>query len=199
MANEYVELATLKAALGVDPDDVSRDVLLTMAISAASRGIDRMTGRRFWLDLQPVPRIYRPAANRTFADDIGEQLIVDDIGTLNGLVAEVGTGDSWTAVTNYETAPDNALVRGRPITGLVRRFGYWALGVNRVRVTARWGWPAVPDEVVQATQIQASRLYKRKDSPEGITGSAEWGAIRLSRVDPDVQALVADYILPGFA
>jgi hypothetical protein len=69
----------------------------------------------------------------------------------------------------------------------------------RVRVTAKWGWPAVPDTVVQATLIQASRLYRRKDSPEGVLGSAEWGTVRLGRVDPDVYALIQQLILPGMA
>jgi hypothetical protein len=50
---------------------------------------------------------------------------------------------------------------------------------------------------VQATLIQAARLYRRKDSPEGVTGSAEWGVVRLPRIDPDVSALIKDLTLPG--
>jgi hypothetical protein len=42
------------------------------------------------------------------------------------------------------------------------------------------------------------RLFRRKDSPEGVTGSAEWGVVRLSRRDPDVWVLIEPYILPGF-
>ncbi|MDX2921298.1 hypothetical protein PV370_25695, partial [Streptomyces sp. NE06-03C] len=76
-------------------------------------------------------------------------------------------------------------------------FSHGVVGAG-VQVTARWGWPAVPDEIVQATLIQAARLYKRKDSPEGVTGSAEWGVVRLSRRDPDVWALIEHYVLPGF-
>jgi hypothetical protein len=56
----------------------------------------------------------------------------------------------------------------------------------------------VPDEVVQATLLQAGRLYRRKDSPEGVTGSADWGMVRLPRLDPDVMALIEPYMLPGF-
>ncbi|MFC8456442.1 hypothetical protein ACFUJ0_06100 [Streptomyces sp. NPDC057242] len=67
-----------------------------------------------------------------------------------------------------------------------------------MRVGTRFGWPAVPDDITEAALIQAARLYRRKDSPEGVTGSAEWGVVRLSRRDPDVWNLIDPYVLPGF-
>lgn len=197
MANEYAERATIKEHLNIEADDTTRDGLLDQALAAASRGIDRDTGRRFWLDPEAVQRTFNPAG-KTVCDGDGERLLVNDIGSITGLVLEAGSGGSWAAVTGYETAPDNALLDGRPITSLLRTSGSWGTGTARVRVTARWGWPAVPDEVVQATLIQASRLYRRKDSPEGVTGSADWGVIRLSRIDPDVYGLVKHFVLPGF-
>lgn len=197
MANEYAELGTLREQLNLSDDDTSRDDLLDMALAAASRGIDEATGRRFYLDAAATARTYRPSG-RTLCTDDGERLIVDDIGSTSGLVVETGSAGSWTTITDYETAPDNALVRGRPVTALLLPSGTWGSGTARVRITAKWGWPAVPDEITQATLIQAARLYRRKDSPEGVTGSAEWGVVRLSRRDPDVWALIEHYILPGF-
>jgi hypothetical protein len=76
--------------------------------------------------------------------------------------------------------------------------GTWGTATTRVRVTAKFGWPTVPDDIVQACLIQASRLFKRADSPEGVMGSSEWGVVRLSRRDPDVWALIEPYTLPGF-
>lgn len=197
MADEYATRATLKTHLNIPSDDTTRDELLDNALSAASRGIDRETGRRFYLDPAPVARTFR-LAGRTVWDCDGEHLIVNDIGSVAGLVVETGSGGSFSPVTNYETVPDNALLDGRPVTALLRPNSVWGYGTSRVRVTARWGWPAVPNEVVQATLIQAARLYRRKDSPEGVTGSAEWGVVRLSRTDPDVYALIKSLILPGF-
>lgn len=197
MANEYAQLATLKSMLNIETADTTSDALLSMALTTASRAIDRMTSRRFWLDAAPTQRIYNPN-QRAAWDATGQLLMVDDIGDTSGLVVEVGSGSSWTAITKYETVPENALADGRPITALLRVYGFWGYLQGRVRVTARFGWPTVPDEVVQATLIQASRLYKRKDSPEGVIGSAEWGVVRLARVDPDVQALVGNFALPGF-
>lgn len=198
MANEYGTLAVLKERLSIEADDTSRDTLLSSALSSASRGIDRATGRRFWLDDVPVVRTYRPAG-RVARDADGELLLVDDIGSVTGLVVETGSGTSFTALSSFETSPDNALADGQAVTGLRRVNGTWGTATSRVRVTARFGWPAVPDDITEAALIQASRLYKRKDSPEGIIGSAEWGVRNLSRRDPDVWALIEPYILPGFS
>ncbi|MGI5288032.1 phage head-tail connector protein [Nonomuraea polychroma] len=197
MANEYATLADLKTQLAVT--DSARDALLNNALAAASRAIDKKTGRRFWLDPSAVQRTFNPYS-RIVRDERGELLIVDDVGSTTGLVVETGSGSSWTAVTGYETSPDNALLDGQAITGLLLSSGTWgAGGATRVRVTARWGWPAVPDEIEQATLLQAGRLYKRKDSPEGVAGSAEWGLMRVPNLDPDVQALIGPYMLPGMA
>lgn len=194
MANEYADRATLKQRMNIQVDDDSRDDLLDSVLAAASRGIDTATGRRFYLDEAATVRTFSMSGRLVRRED-GVRLLVDDMGAAPVLV-ETGSGDSWATVTDYDTAPDNALTRGRPITALVSTSA-WGSGA-RARVTARWGWPAVPAEITEATLIQASRLYKRKDSPEGVTGSAEWGVVRLSRRDPDVWALIEHYVLPGF-
>lgn len=197
MANEYVSLEELRSQFGLEPDDDSRDTDLNRARASASRSIDKTTGRRFWLDPAPVARTFAPRG-RIVRDDDGELFLIDDIGDAAGLVVETGSGASWSAVTGYETSPDNALADSRPITGLRRVLGTWGTATSRLRVTARYGWPAVPDAIHEAALILASRLYKRKDSPEGIIGSAEWGVRNLSRRDPDVWNLIEPYIIPGF-
>lgn len=198
MANEYATLAMLKSALGIT--DSARDDALNQALASASRSIDRTCGQRFYLDSVTSQRIYNPA-RRIYSDASGDTFLVDPIGTITGLIVELGSGSSWTAVTDYETHPDNAIVDGRPITGLLRTSSLWTWSYSsrtRLRVTAKWGWPATPDDIKTAALIQASRLFKRKDSPEGVMGSAEWGAIRLSRRDPDVWNLIEPFVLPGF-
>jgi len=199
---DYATRAQLKTYLSIDTDNTNEDTILDSVITAASRGIDNYCGRYFYADAAATARIFIPR-KRTMWRPEGEELLVDDISTTTSLVVETGVanGSTWTAVTNYEATPENALARGRPITGLIRIISFWGLGgpTSRVRVTAKWGWPAIPDVVYQATLIQAARLFHRKDSPEGVLGSAEWGTIRLSRIDPDVQALVRPLVLPSFA
>jgi hypothetical protein len=183
-ATTYATLPELKAMRGID--DTDDDLMLGKALVVASRRIDGKTNRRFWLDDEAVARTFS-AAGRVTAG----RLLVDDIGSLDDLVVETGTTGSWTATTDYETGPDNALSQGWPVTELVA--SGWSC---RVRITARWGWPAVPEDIQMATLMLASRLYLRKDSPQGVLNSAEWGPVRVSRWDPDVEALVAPYIQP---
>jgi hypothetical protein len=199
MATEYATLADLKGQVSIPVDDDTKDDRLTKALKSASRSIDRTTGRRFWLDDSVVTRTYR-LDGRVLCESDGDVLLVDDIGDVTGLVVETGTTGSgtYTAITGYETSPDNALADGYAITGLLKPHGVWGTSSTRIRVTAKFGWPAVPDDIVQACLIQASRLFKRADSPEGVMGSAEWGVVRLSRRDPDVWALIEPYVLPGF-
>lgn len=199
MPTEYATLAELKSQVSIPTDDATKDDRLNKALKSASRSIDRATGRRFWLDENVDTRTYR-LDGRVLCESDGDVLLVDDIGDVAGLVVETGTTGSgtYTAITGYETSPDNALADGYAITGLLKPHGVWGTSSTRIRVTAKFGWPTVPDDIVQACLIQASRLFKRADSPEGVMGSAEWGVVRLSRRDPDVWALLEPYVLPGF-
>jgi hypothetical protein len=199
VANEYGELPALRRRAGLEASDDSQDDDLESALAAASGSINLTCGRRFWLDPAPVARTYRPRG-RVVCDDDGETLLVDDIGDVDDLVVETGpAGGPWTAVTGYETVPDNALADGKPVTGLLLPDSSWSRGsTTRVRVFTRFGWPAVPPDITEAAYLQATRLHKRKNSPEGVLGSAEWGVVRLSRRDPDVWNLIEPYILPGF-
>jgi hypothetical protein len=181
------------------------DALFLRALKAASRSIDKATGRRFWLDSVATTRIFNPRGRVTLDGD----LLIDDIGSMADLVVEIGFGSTWTVVDDYETQPENALARQQAITGLLRpdrpmsgwgygsRYGWRYNRRLRVRITAHWGWPLIPDDIAEATLLLASRLYLRKDSPEGVAASGEWGAIRFSRWDPDVQELVGPYRLFG--
>lgn len=49
-------------------------------------------------------------------------------------------------------------------------------------------------EVVLAVLILASRLYKRRQSPEGVAGWDDMGAIRIIASDPDVRSLIEQHI-----
>ncbi|TLQ45755.1 head-tail connector protein [Streptomyces marianii] len=194
----YATLADLKARLKI-ADEV-RDELLEQALTSASRSIDKLTGRRFWLDAAAEPRTISPL-RRTVVDEDGSHLLIKDLGSLDDLVVEVGRGSAWSDVTEWvEPEPTEALDEQQPVTSLLLVSGAWPRGGGmRVRVTGKWGWPEVPDVVTEATLLQANRLFKRKDSPEGVLGSAEWGVIRVSRVDPDVHSLVQHLVLPGIA
>lgn len=193
----YVELAAVRAPLGEQTPE--RDALIAAAISAAELAIDNTCGRSFTAAAaSATARVFAPNERRVLVED-GEVLIVDDIGSLTDLAVETGSAGSYVAVTasTYEAWPLGALTRGRPATALLALGGCWPSGTGRVRVTARWGWPSVPADVTQAALLLATRLYRRKDSPEGVVGSADFGLVRVTNRDPDVRALLEPYVLSG--
>lgn len=200
---EYVTLAELKASITMDAGTVDRDDLLTIALDAAHDDLEADCGRRFYLDAVATAREFE-TDGRLVVDRSGSTLLVDDIGSVTGLVVETGWGSSWSTVTSaYRALPENAIVQGKAIDGLrlvAGGGGYWPAygGEQLVRVTAKWGWPTVPPRVKQACLLQASRLYARLKSPQGVVGSSEWGQIRVSRLDPDVFKLVSQLVKPGF-
>ncbi|HSS11149.1 MAG TPA: head-tail connector protein [Acidimicrobiales bacterium] len=51
----------------------------------------------------------------------------------------------------------------------------------------------VPDDMHQAALLQAARWYRRRDSLDGTVGWGDLGAIRVGRIDPDVEALAGAY------
>jgi hypothetical protein len=90
--------------------------------------------------------------------------------------------------------PGDAAEKGEPFTGVLAV----CFPGRRWRITARWGWPAVPDDIAQATLLLANRRFMRVDSPEGVAGWNDQGPVRVSRFDPDIEDLVGPYVLPGF-
>lgn len=49
-------------------------------------------------------------------------------------------------------------------------------------------------EVQQAVLLMASRLYKRRQSPEGVAGWDEMGSVRIIARDPDIERLLEQHI-----
>jgi hypothetical protein len=194
ITNGYCTLTEVKAALRIT--DALDDTLLENSVEAASRRIDGECSRRFYLDGSATARTY--AANRS------AMLILDDIGTTTGLVVKVdddadGTFETTLTVgVDYQTEPANAIVQGEPLTvlrALDRGFPVASNGRNLIEVTARWGWPSVPDAIREATVLLASRQFKRYDSPLGVAGFGDLGAIVVRRIDPDVAAMISPYRL----
>jgi hypothetical protein len=194
ITNGYCTLNEVKAALRIT--DALDDTLLENSVEAASRRIDGECSRRFYLDGSTTAR--------TYAVGRADMLILDDIGTATGLVVKVdddadGTFETTLTVgVDYQLEPSNAIVQGEPLTlirALDRGFPVAANGRNLIEVTARWGWPSVPDAIREATVLLASRQFKRYDSPLGVAGFGDLGAIVVRRIDPDVAAMISPYRL----
>lgn len=189
-APDYVTVEELAAYLRID-DDVD-DVQLAVAITAASRAIDDHTNRQFGLVDPAVAQTYTARYDYERCRWVVD---VDDFQTNVGLVvvlADLGT------VTTFVKEPQNAIVKGRPWTRIsfTDDSEFTPTGaVDEVGVIAKWGWTAVPTPVKQATLLQASRFFKRRDAPFGVAGSPELGnELRLlAKVDPDVAVALRGY------
>lgn len=185
MANEYATVAELKQQI-TSITTTSLDAELQEKLTAASRRIDRDTNRRFYQD--------SVTSTRTYAFTHPTLILVDDISTTTGLTFAINgaTLDS----TNYEYLPENAIAKGLPIEAVRNCFGWPCGWGQKLQVTAKWGWAAVPDEIKEATLLLASRLMKRRDSPDGVAGNADYGVVRVSRYDPDYDNLIGPFIRP---
>jgi hypothetical protein len=199
ITNGYATRNQVKAALRIGTADTIDDDLIDNCVGAASRLIDGYCNRRFWQTGTAQARVYQ--AEDSFycsIDDIAGTAI-----TLKTSSFADGNFDvTWTA-TDYQLEPLNGNLDGLTWSyDKIRAVGdYLFPTVNAnygeqalVQVTAIFGWPSVPEPVTQATIIQASRIFKRYDSPLGVAGFGDLGAIRVSRyLDPDMAQLVEPY------
>ena len=205
LTNSYASLAQLKARVRKTAS-TEFDAELERVLVATSRAIDRFTGRRFWLDPAPTARLYRPRRD-------SDCLTVSDIGSSAGVIVETDDGSgafatAWSG-TEFLLEPFDAELDDpvpEPYTRISSTTsGRWfraPISTTRptVRVTARHGWPgatvasgvaAAPPDVVEATLLKAARLFRRRDTPDGVAGTTETGIVRISRQeDPDVALLL---------
>ena len=59
-----------------------------------------------------------------------------------------------------------------------------------------WDDHILHPDVQQAELLLAARLYKRRQSPEGVAGMNEFGVVRISREDWDIKNLLALHLDP---
>ncbi len=186
----YTTLASVKAILRIT--DSVDDALLEECIESASRQIDTHCERVFTYGT--ATRIYTP--NDSFVTEIDDLI---SLTTLKTSTSADGVFDTtWTA-TDYQLEPLNGLVGGlkAPYTSIraVGDFTYPISGGEAtVQVTGVFGYgTAIPTDVKQACNLLAIRQFKRYDSPLGVAGFGDIGVVRVSRVDPDIDALLAPY------
>jgi hypothetical protein len=196
ITNGYATLAELKAVMRIPSADTVDDSLLETSIEAASRQLDGFCERVFYTN--SGTRVYMP--NDSFVCE------TDDIVSITTLkTASDGTSfDTTWSTADYQLEPLNGRAGGivTPFTQiravddlLFPTFG----GEATVQIVGTFGWSAVPIAIKQAVLMLAQRQFKRYDSPLGVAGVGDLGVISVSRIDPDVQALVSPFRKVRFA
>jgi hypothetical protein len=205
ITNGYCTLAELKPELRMPVLlDTEDDTRLEVAIAAASRQIDAHCGRFFWREAGTHTREF-------YAND-HRRCEVNDISTVTGLVVQVDDDDdgvfetTLTISTDFILRPLNAAdhVPVLPYDEIVLvdaingNFPMSQSGRPGVRVTARFGWPAIPDDVKKACLVQSAMLFKSADAVFGVTEFANAGAaLRVGRtINPIAAALLEPYCKP---
>ena len=189
LTNAYTTLNAVKSALRIT--DSQDDTLIEYAIDSASRMIDGYCQREFY-NAGTATRLFA-AAEELYID-------VDDIaGTAVTVQSDPnanGSFDITWAATDYQLEPLNGKSGGQTwaYTRIRATDNYLfpvEAGIALVKVTATWGWPAIPKQIEYAAIMQSQRLFKRLDSPTGVIGFGDMGAVRVSRqLDPDIAEMV---------
>jgi hypothetical protein len=196
ITNGYCTLAQVKAALRIT--DSVDDTLIEGSVEAASRLIDGYAMRNFYQS---------GTATRYYATSDPLYVPTDDLaGTAITIESNPAADGSWVtwATTDYQLEPLNGNLDGiawpydriRAVGDYVFPTGnaFGDSGEALIRITGVFGWSSVPKAIETATIIQASRIFKRYDSPLGVAGFGDFGAVRVSRfLDPDVEQLVMPY------
>jgi hypothetical protein len=166
------------------------DVALEGVITGVSRLIDGYCRRRFYANSEDETRYYTAQGHY--------EVFTDDIVSLTSLATDEdgdGTfGTTWT-VTDYSLWPYNAALEGKPYTTIrVARSAVVTFPIERrgVKVIGKFGYAATAPEIVrQACLLQSIRLFKRKDAPFGVMGSAEMGQVAvIPKIDPDIALML---------
>ena len=195
ITNGYATLQQVKAAARIT-DSVDDDLLET-AIESSSRMIDGYCERRFYTAGTEVRYFTARNAYIVDVDDLaGTAITVETSAGLDGIYDE-----TWTPA-DYQLEPLNRTNAGLqfPVTRL-RAIGDYLFPVDvspanevGVKITGVYGFgTAVPAAVKQATILASLRQYQRYSSALGVAGFGDMGAVRVARIDPDIQSMLMPF------
>lgn len=157
--NGYCTLAEFKAYEKITTTDATDDAVIEDIIEGASRLIDGYCGRFF----------YQISDTRYYNTCETDGVDTDDIYTTSGLTIMVdsdgdGTHENTMSSTDYNAIPYNP-EPGFPYIGFELSPAP-TIGFSKVRrgvkITASFGWAAIPDSVKQACLIISSAEYHRR-------------------------------------
>jgi hypothetical protein len=173
----------------VEKKDAADDTTILTQLTAVSRFLDRQCGdvdgpRFFTLDASAVARVYdgNPSL-RLWIHDVGDKAAIAVAADLTGNWAYADAGETLTEGTHYWVGPRNAGLGAEPrpytFLDLIPNNGVlseWSRGggdpyTGLVQVAAKYGWPAVPGAIKEATITITRQLRDLEES--GFTLSVQ--------------------------
>lgn len=167
--------------------ETANDAVIEDAIEAAEMSLDNACGRRFIVASGPATARLFPALRRS------QFISIDDCTTVTAVA------DDGNAVTTYQLEPLNGLSPAGetvPYTGLRRTTGsYWRWSAYEalVSVTATWGWPAIPPQIIEACKALTKAHLDGRDIRAGIAGFTPDGFGLSERETRVVKQAIFDY------
>lgn len=172
------------------------DTAILRDLTAVSRFIDRVCGRRagFGKDASDVVRTFQSFGAYT--------LDIDDLVSVTLVEELIGTTWTTVATSDYSLKPYTAAIEAEPYRQIERSSTIWPArqipNGPRVRITGKWGWPAVP-EAVKTACIELTAIL-RVESPRA-TGRIQDGnlpPLMVSRAARDVvERLLERFVNPA--
>jgi hypothetical protein len=168
---DFITLQGYADRYGITSSD--KDPVRAEHIAAASSRVRAITHRDF------SPHIGAATA-RTFRPFSCHNVAIDDAYEITAVGVDDNDDGTWSTAwtaTHYDTQPANGVgpngETGWPTTSLqaigTLTFPTWSVHRRAVKVTAKWGWAAVPDAVIEATYLLARRYAYEVGVPGGVT------------------------------
>lgn len=179
-----------------DITTTTNDAVIVALLEAVSRYIDNVCNRRFY----PVTE------TRYFTATDSECVFIYDLLSVTALKTD-DDGDrtyenTWTAA-DYDLMPYNATTDGVPYTWIeTTPYGDYSFPATSkgVELAGSFGYCTAanrPYSIMEACLLGTHRLYKRHDTPLGVSASPALGQMQVIvkelNSDPDFMALLAPY------
>ena len=190
----YASLAQFKQRFAISSSDTARDDDIDLILAFASRLIEKKCNRVF-------EAATTATADRYFTAQDYRRVYIDDCTTITALQTDDdgdGTIETTWAATDYVTLPASSQF-GTPYTWLeIAPEGDYRFpkGLRSgVKITATWGWTAVPDEIREACLMLANRYWQRRSAAFGVQGANEFGTpVVINKIDGDIEALLTPFV-----
>jgi len=196
ITNGYMTLAVYKEKAEItDPVDDDR---IEDYIEAASRIIDTICTDRFYVTAANESRYF----TATERDYLKLPLHIASVNTLKTDEDGDRTYEITWQTTDYDLMPFNAALDGQPYKWLetTPNGSYsFPVGIKKgVEISGKFGWSSCPAQISEACWLIAHRLYKRKDTPLGVSANVATGQLQMFvseiKSDPDVMGILVPFI-----
>jgi len=182
-----VKLALRSPAEGGWQDGGVWDDAISRALSSAEDLVDQACGRSF----DAAPQL---ASDRIFQYNSGRLLLTDDFVGEPSAVAALPLGRSpGFSLQTWQWAVRVTPTEGGWPSRHLDVLGSGWLNRHRYKVTARFGWPAVPDAIRQASIQLAMRIFREQDAPLGLVKGDDGTMAYVSRSDRQLLEVVGRY------